>query len=62
MLQNVLDNIIPVLILQQGVGVLVKLLQDWSCLLRDAMFKDSLDYTAAVRMSGQRVDLKQIKK
>ena len=58
MLQNVLDDIVPVLILQQRLRVPVKFLKDWSGLLCNAVLENPLDDATTVRMSGQRVDLK----
>ena len=50
MLQNVLDDIVPVLVLYQSFRVFVKFVENRRCLLDGTVFQNTLDDTATVRM------------
>ena len=56
-LQDVLDDVVSVLILEELVGVLMKLLQDGLGLLRNAVLQNSLDHTTTIRMGRKRINL-----
>lgn len=50
--KHMLDDIVAVLVLDQLVGVLMELLKYRGSLFWSAMFKDALDHTTAIRVSG----------
>lgn len=51
--EHVLDDVVPVLVLDQLFNVRVKFVQDGGRLFRGAVLQDSLDHPAAVRVSRQ---------
>jgi hypothetical protein len=57
MFQDVLYDVVPVLILKQGVDVGVELVEDEGGLFHSAMLKNTLDHATAVGMCGQGEDL-----
>ena len=52
-LQHVLDDVVAVLVLEQGLGVLVELLEDVRRLFGRTVLQDALDHPAAVRVGRQ---------
>ena len=52
-LQHVLNDVVPVLVLHQLVGVVMQLLQNGLRLLCGAVLQDPLDNPAAVGVRGQ---------
>lgn len=52
-----LDNVVSVLILDEGFRVVMQLVQYRSRLLRSAVLKDALDDAASVRVRRERQDL-----
>lgn len=57
-----LNHVVTVLILNKSVRMLVQFVKDWCGLLRHAMLKDTLYHPASIRMSRQRIHLRQLKK
>jgi len=50
MLENVLDDVVAVLVLNESFGVVVQFVQDGGRLLGSAVFQNTLDDTASVRV------------
>ena len=62
MLKDMLDDVVAVLVLEQGLNVGQELIQDGGGLLQGAVLQDSLDDPAAVGVSREGEDLKMIRK
>ena len=57
MFQDMLNDIVPILILHKSLSVLVQFLQYGTSLFWHAVLQDALDHTTAIRMSGQGIHL-----
>ena len=57
MVENMLDHVVAILVLDQGLDVAVELLQDGGGLLGGAVLENALDHATAVRMGGEVVHL-----
>lgn len=57
-----LNHVVTVLILNKSVRMLVQFVKDRCGLLRHAMLKDTLYHPASIRMSRQRIHLRQLNK
>ena len=57
-----LNHVVAILILNKSVRMLVQFVKDRCGLLRHAMLKDTLYHPASIRMSRQRIHLRQLNK
>lgn len=57
MLEHVLDDVVPILVLNQHREGILDFLEDHLLLLVDAMLQDALDHTAPVGVHRQLFDL-----